>query len=221
MKKIIRIGMTVLLIVLGATGCNKNKAHFYYLQSFIPDYYQAPVFLTAKKAVCSEQIWVHYLFDINHLRHEEYYSAPGFGFHGHEKFREIAERNGDVSYNRKETIDDFASRWAYADNFSTVRLSCRNADWDERHPAGEPLNDLATIRYTTYAPYIRSGYTQLPPRVRIEKAVTELTETEMAMFDTIDFMIDPPSSPGTYEIEVLFVTTEGVEKTEVCTLEYD
>lgn len=59
-----------------------------------------------------------------------------------QEFERLAIRNGDVGYNRWLEFWEYPS--AFADNFQTMHITS-NADWDEEHPAGKPLDDLFRV----------------------------------------------------------------------------
>lgn len=149
--------------------------------------------------------------------------APELGSKGSEakRFLEIAERNGDRSYNRYETIYQYSSRSCYIDNFKEVHIKCTNAAWDNLHPAGSSLDDLFEIEYSSYGEYVRKGYpVDFTPLQTYRKTLLELTEDDMFMiFPDFHLYADNIPTSGKQEIQVTLVTTDGEEKTALCTLQ--
>ena len=77
-------------------------------------------------------------------------------------YRQLCEKYGDVSY-RKRSLSRNESLgtplrycWPNAD-FRSMEIISLN-DWDEGHPAGSSLNDIAWFTSTTLYPFIRNSY---------------------------------------------------------------
>lgn len=146
-------------------------------------------------------------------------SAPEFKHSENpEKFLELAERNGDRTYNREESDVIHNYRGCFADNFKAIHLVCLNKDWDAAHPAGTLLDDITKVTVTTFGDYIRNGYTGDRERV-VEKYLKDLTEEDLAMIGIGHSSYWPYLVVDTYpfdlddcEMQVTMVTTEGVEK---------
>lgn len=150
------------------------------------------------------------------------YSAPELGSKGEnaERFLDIAHRNGDRSYNRYENFYKYGNRSCCANNYREVRVKCLNAAWDQSHPAGSSLDDLFAIEYSSYAEYVCKGYLEHVQKLQTyRKTLSVLDESDMTMIKpNFSLYYDSTPPPGSYEIEVTLVTTEGVEKTAACTL---
>lgn len=142
-----------------------------------------------------------------------------------ERFLEIAERNGDRSYDRKETVaTPDQIRGAYAKNFRAVHVVCLNTAWDEAHPAGSSLDELTWIRHGSYAPYVRSGYKLARMTTHIDKRLSDLAEDDLSMLTDssgIIYFTTLPPAPGTYRLQVTFLATDGTQKTGVCEFTWD
>ena len=97
-------------------------------------------------------------------------------------------------------------------------------DWNAEYPAETPLNDLFTIKYYSYFPYISSRYTSAP-LTSFTKALPDLQPDEMKLILnnielscstmpteserhtlTISFELDTDRT-ATYEVELDFSTT--------------
>lgn len=59
------------------------------------------------------------------------------------------------------------SQQALAYPLDKITLSC-NSDYDDKHPAGTPLDDIVKLKFTSYLDYIENGY-QYPEWYKKEK----------------------------------------------------
>ena len=226
MKKI----FLLIAVSLSFIRCNddiSNEYTYLFVRSYICEYIDNDLTVSPRGAIYPiyEPIGIsgwfpHY--DVSETGRTVRYLAPEFGSTGSEaeRFLEIAERNGDLSYNQKILcIEGTCQSPAIccADNFKAMHVRCLNAAWDDAHPAGTPLDDITVVEYYSYAEFVRNGYRTGASSV--QKLLKDLTSTDLAMPHTIfnySFVRTPPA--GTYEMEVTFVTTEGEEKSATCTL---
>lgn len=74
-----------------------------------------------------------------------------------ERYLELAHRNGDTCFYHPTYSLWYMDRGAWADNFRSLSI-VSDADWDDNHPAGTPLDDLFEVSFAVYGPYIRNGY---------------------------------------------------------------
>lgn len=73
-----------------------------------------------------------------------------------ERYEELSGKYGDVNFNRWVYEAQIrADSWAFPFYTFTV---VSDADFDEEHPAGAPLDDVVDIKYYTYRLYIENGY---------------------------------------------------------------
>ena len=102
-----------------------------------------------------------------------------------EKFMALAEKHGDLTYERNKTrMPDPTESMAYAIDFLDIQI-VSSSDWDENHPKGTSLNDLFTLTVRSHYHYIRNGYvipegyyyTSYFPE--ISKPLTELVEGDL------------------------------------------
>ena len=211
-------------IISVLTSCKESldapTDNLVFMRSFITTYVDGTMNLYSYEAG-QEATEIHnsYLLFTNMDVEHTYGMPPGATEEEAERFMEIAERNGDLSYNRYEPEFIF-SNTCCADNFKSIEIKCLNAAWDEAHPAGSSLNDIVSIHHCSYADYIHKGY---PDNYKWGaeqiKAMNELTEEDLAMIDPyIEFYFSSLPPAGSYEMEVTFVTTEGEKKTATCTL---
>ena len=205
------------LFLLAAAGCDRNKTNFVFHENFIEVYETGS--------------------DLRlHLR-EEYDNPPHYHIRVYYsdyprktidkesspvRFRRLAEHNGDTSFNR--WIDHWAEpgTWPYtveawADNFQSMHVTS-DADWDEAHPAGTPLDDILRIKIETYAEFIRSGYQMYPAAREKFIFISELTPDDMKMIapdPTIHFTCAPTISPA-HTLTLEWTTVEGRVMTASC-----
>lgn len=141
------------------------------------------------------------------------------------KFLRIAERNGDLSFNRTgHGVMAFLDQVCFADHFEEVHLACTGAsvsEWDAGHPVGARLDDAVKLRFSSYADFVRSGYADPKNSSKeVEKHLSELTPDDLNMIcsqNGMDLVFDDPPAKGIYELELTFLTTTGVVKKSVCT----
>ncbi len=109
-------------------------------------------------------------------------------------FDALASKHGDIGYHQDISASSSCPSMPHTflgHDFASITVTS-DADFDEAHPAGTPLNDL--IQYMTYSPYpfIQSGYAYTNPRApRWEKWKEEL------------ILIDKPLSACTAEDFIL------------------
>lgn len=130
---------------------------------------------------------------------------------------QIAERNGDRTFNRKINFLDLVPDKYFADNFKAVRVVCTDAAWDDQHPAGSLLNDLLTISFKSCAEYVHSGYENKYEYESVTKQLSALTESDLTMVKTeIRMHFDQQPRSGIYTLQVTMVPIEGKEKVATC-----
>lgn len=199
------------LFLLAATGCNRNKTNFVFHENFI-EFYETGNNLGACLREEYDNPGDHYI----RIYYSDYPSKIIDKESSPVRFRRLAERNGDTSFN--QWIDHWRadpSEWPYtvytwADNFQSMHVTS-DADWDEAHPAGTPLDDILRITIETYAEFVRSGYQA--PDISIEKSmlISELTPEDMEMIATypmIRFTSAPTISPN-HTLTLEWTTVEG------------
>ena len=76
------------------------------------------------------------------------------------RYDDWCEKHGDMSYNRNVTMSQSTERYPHkfvAADYVSVEVTS-SADWDDDHPAGAPLGDIAMFYSASPIKYIRSGY---------------------------------------------------------------
>lgn len=133
----------LLFSLLTLNSCNKHEGpELRFCENYIQNYCQGDLVLLSRSPDRPPQIpadpqtpirnfWIE-LTDCEWISPE---SDP-------QEFERLAIRNGDVGYNRWLEFWEYPS--AFADNFQTMHITS-NADWDEEHPAGKPLDDLFRV----------------------------------------------------------------------------
>lgn len=137
-----------------------------------------------------------------------------------DRYLEIAERNGDMSYNR---FADYAwgFRTAYADNFASMHLTS-DKDWDQAHPAGSSLDDLIWMNAACYDQYIRNGYTGEGCNY-IKKLLHQLSPDELRVVDEFNlnpcfYFLSVPLTDEEHTLTLTITTTEGAVHKPTITL---
>ena len=119
-----------------------------------------------------------------------WFTSPDFKYPSFvEQFRKIAARNGDTDFKREDLPLFWNERTALSDNIVSIHITS-DADWDETHPAGTPLDDLFKAYIDSYTEYIRNGYAYVGEtgpdegysgeRI-IQKPLSEITADELAI----------------------------------------
>lgn len=133
----------LLFSLLTLNSCNKHEGpELRFCENYIQNYCQGDLVLLSRSPDRPPQIpadpqtpirnfWIE-LTDCEWISPE---SDP-------QEFERLAIRNGDVGYNRWLEFWEYPS--AFADNFQTMHITS-DADWDEEHPAGKPLDDLFRV----------------------------------------------------------------------------
>lgn len=216
---------------IGAVACNNpyvyNEYEMYELKSYIPYYEDGELELTVENAAWENGKATLFCWLSGSPQRDYLFAAPEVGGKGEsaERFLEIALRNGDRSYD--ETVSDIIAwnRRCYAPNFSEVRVVCRDRAWDEEHAAGVSLNDIAEIHFSSFAKFVRNGYTGSMAIEEITKRLTDLQPDDMSMvcdwYRDLYIGFDHHPTQGKYRVEVTFVTTEGEEKTATGIFDFD
>lgn len=137
-----------------------------------------------------------------------------------DRYLEIAERNGDMSYNR---FADYAweFRTAYADNFASMHLTS-DKEWDQAHPAGSSLDDLVWMNAACYDQYIRNGYTGEGCNY-IKKLLHQLSPDELRVVDEFNlnprfYFLSVPLTDEEHTLTLTITTTEGAVHRPTITL---
>lgn len=208
---------------IGAVACNNpgvyNKHEMFELKSYIPYYSDGNLELRPENASWENGKATLFYWLTGYPLNDCFFAAPEVGGKGEsaERFLEIALRNGDRSYH--ETVPDIIAwkRSCYAPNFSEVRVVCLDRAWDENHAPGVSLNDIAEIHFSSFARFVRNGYTGSVTIEKITKRLTDLQPDDMAMVidwpsHSLYISFDHHPAQGEYLMEVTFVTTEGEEK---------
>ncbi len=198
------------LFLLAATGCNRNKTNFVFHENFI-EYYETGSNLRLHLREEHDNPPYYHI----RIYYNDYPSKIIDKESSPVRFRRLAEHNGDTSFN--QWIDHWAEpgTWPYtveawADNFQSMHVTS-DADWDEAHPAGTPLDDILRIKIETYAEFIRSGYQMYPAAREKFIFISELTPDDMKMIapdPTIHFTSAPTISP-THTLTLEWTTIEG------------
>ena len=112
---------------------------------FITEY----VIPTKIKAICNVpgNIYIQATGDV-------YKTYRGKDYKDYNKALYFAKKYGDISYKGKVSEGQHT---ALAYPIEKITIWC-DEDFDAEHPAGEPLDDIVNLKYTTFHKFIESGY---------------------------------------------------------------
>lgn len=232
MKRLLFISIMVGLMAVSCNDKDGNEpircvGELVFVKSYLNSYASAPWQLKFWKADYT-YVYTPHNFHLNFIPTElkEYTNPELGGMPSSGKFLQLAERNGDRTYDQWiYTTEGFG---ACADNYKEIRMVCLNRAWDAAHPAGALLNDLMEVKFSTCGDYVRNGYQAREPYIVGETyksynayrkmPMTELTPAflEMVGYEFTFYFAELPE-PGQYEVQVTMVTTEDVEQTATCT----
>ena len=211
MKKAI---VSLLTAIVFCLSCSDKQEDRHWVQHFIPTYLTGTYYLTA---LSDNQRIALSICDVRYISSPDKY--PGIRA---ERYLEIAERNGDMSYNRFADYD-WAFRSAYADNFASLHLTS-DKDWDEAHPAGTPLDDLIWVKAGCYGPYIQRGYTGEGIHFidkRLDRIATDefCVVTDLGVYRNPDFcFLSVPDKDELHTLTLTITTTDGTIHTPTITI---
>lgn len=225
MKRILFLVFAPMLI----GGCDDDTPYFeapsILMHSFMPEYEESVLSIhqSEDNQDITEKCYLYCTtYNENHSGSHIVYKAPELGATGEEaeRFLEIAQRNGDRSYDRYESIAHWAGRKCGSDNYKTLHVRCLNAAWDDTHPADTSLDDIVQIHYYSYADYVRRGYPEGETPIKEYRIPLEdVAKNNLSMLSPrIRLYFTNTPAAGSYEMEITFVTTEDVEKKATCTL---
>lgn len=204
----------VLTAVLFCSSCSDKQENGHWVQHYIATYATGEYKLMALRE--NKGIALS-LDNIKFISSPDKY--PGIRA---DRYLEIAERNGDMSYNR---FADYAweFRIAYADNFASMHLTS-DKDWDRTHPAGSSLDDLIWVNAACYDQYIRNGYTGDEIHY-IDKPLDNLGSNELSVvcdrgtYRNPDFyFLSVPLTDEEHTLTLTITTTEGAVHRPTITL---
>lgn len=153
-------------------GCQAVTDWLYpkvYFKSFVWEYANVDHSKEAEVAVYSsrdiEVALPFYAYARQNVREKEDASSQEL----HAKHQQISQANGDLYYNKwfednDSDFEHFTTVWNTDKPFSAITI-VSDADYDEAHPKGTPLNDVIDISYYTYRHYIKNGYKHAEDRV--------------------------------------------------------
>lgn len=93
---------------------------------------------------------------------------------------------------------------AYAESIRSIEITTQSA-WDDDHPAGSSLNDIFDVKYGTYRHFVDSGFTAESRVVWEQKALAQLTESDMWFINT-EFLLICDDCPDGNLLKRLYIT---------------
>lgn len=123
-----------------------------------------------------------------------YTSVYDYIRNGDRKYYELCEKYGDLKpggflYREcmspswlmgRRYMGDYPVIGALVETISGINITTFYR-WDEAHPAGSSLNDIFTIKYVTYYPFIQSGWSLENPATLVEKPLSELCGSDLKL----------------------------------------
>ena len=154
----------------------------------------------------------------------------------HTKHQELSQRNGDVNFDTWAYDSDDAfvdiclchTVWNTDNPFSAITI-VSDADFDDEHPAGTPLDDLVDIKYYTYRLYIENGYKHTDERAMtsndysgdwVTKRLSDWTLEDFMFMDTELFLLTVTTNPTIEQQHHLTVTID-IDGKDPYTFEFD
>ncbi len=133
-------------------SCNKEQDNTLPIQHFIPYYLEGTYTLDALE----DRTGMVLSIGEEGLKRVPSPDIQTAGDQARERYLQIAERNGDMTYNRPAYYE-WPNRYALADNFQSLSVTS-DKNWDADHPAGTPLDDIMEFCAWSYAQFIHSQY---------------------------------------------------------------
>ncbi len=111
----------------------------------------------------------------------------------------LCEKYGDINPNgfvlrraiSNGTMALYVDKWpgeaAIAEQIDNIEMTA-DVRWDSEHPEGTLLNDIFELRYSTYYPFVQSGWSLDEPLTYIAKPLDELQAGEMKLLSTRFYM---------------------------------
>ena len=124
---------------------------------------------------------------------------------GNDRFDSFARLNGDLGWKYDASWETFA--YAYPVNGVSV---VSDADFDENHPAGSELSDIAMVSAGSLGDFVLSGYVDsTPDNVRVkwisQKPFSEFSDFERYLwYGGIGIYLPLPSLSRTHNLTVTF-----------------
>lgn len=130
-------------------------------------------------------------------------------------FKRINEENGDCTYSRSRRYWAGFPTSTYP-NILRVDVTC-DVDYDESHKAGELLNDIVMVEYSSYADFIERGYVgEECKKIKVllsEEPDFRIIQTEDLLFQ-LNFKKAPSVIPATYNIKVTVEYADGTMESD-------
>lgn len=133
--------------LLAFWGCNNNDIKDY--ASLTTPYMISNYVLTEKIACSSSEIYSNFV-SLNYYGEDLLASLRAT----YERFSYFSKLYNDNSFNKANHPGAYS---ALAYPIDKITLSC-DSDYDAKHPAGTPLDDIVTIEFDSYWDFIQNGY---------------------------------------------------------------
>ena len=124
-----------------------------------------------------------------------------------DKFHELAQKYGDISYNRR--VVPFRNN-ALANELTGISV-VSDSDYDESHPAGTQLDDIIYFNGESFYSFVSSGY-RGQESTFFDKPLNELLAEDMKLLDIDDMWFrfsTPPTASQEHNITLTITDADG------------
>lgn len=209
--------LIITILMMSAIACWREESAFVHYTS--PGYMAAYYTISApglnRKPIEVETSGHTLRIDV--LNFNRYASNIGYLRYGDTKYYDLCIKYGDlkpggqsVKYYSVGGSDYTLGSGAVAFAEAIDRLHIRSSEaWDANHGAGDLLDDVFNVKYITYMPFIRGGYTG-DPQTQIERRISEITPGELVLVREVH--LTPavfPSDSQRQKLTVEFVLDTG------------
>ncbi len=229
------------LIIAGTTtlvGCG-SVSHFgqIYCQSYV--YYYLNVKDFAFEYIPEQaKLRVTAVCDYNDFRTLSQHSNM---YDQREEFHKLSVKHNDTSWNQwiaDVLVAERTTATVLKHDYSSITITS-DADYDELHPAGTPLDDIVGFQGYSYKPFFDSGYKRLGyypdgNATTIEKPLNELTNEDMtalakrarndSMQHPYDFafnFLSLPTASKVHNFKIKFTSDTGSEFVYYTTVDFE
>ncbi len=182
-----RLALLFLALITFAVGCTTSepdgKGEYY--KNYIQDYFIA------------DNLTKIGLYDMSERSFSIEFSGEDINYRDTVRFQPFAEKYNDLSYNKRIATPN--AHQVLANELRTISV-VSDADYDDLHPAGTPLNDIVHFAGNSFYNYIQSGYNDYAWNT-FDKPLNELAENdlkliEISCYETYAYLIGHMTGEG-------------------------
>lgn len=147
MKRILLFGIIALSVFFWS--CKDNEIGFIKTSTYVQGYW--PLEGISAYVTPQKTIWLY-----EYVKDNSGVISPASNG---ERFAELSEKHSDRDFSGNLLEDNLPKNFFFAHDFSSISITS-DADYDEAHPAGNSLADIARFITVTPAKYVASRYTE-------------------------------------------------------------